>query len=149
MVVTILRGLPGSGKSACCKDAVAKLPDTVVCSADDFFMVDGEYKFNKDLIGQAHASCLLRFAEALRSRPALILIDNTNIRAVEIAPYYALAQAYSAKVEIVTFVCSVETAVARNIHGASAELVQEMDELMKQEDASFPPWWNRSWRITG
>jgi len=40
--VTIMRGLPGSGKSTC--DEV-RFHDATVASADNFFMVDGEYVF--------------------------------------------------------------------------------------------------------
>jgi len=146
MIVTILRGLPGSGKSTYCKEALVRLPNTVVCSADDFFMIGGEYKFNPELLPQAHAECLHRYVSAVRARKELIIVDNTNILAVEIAPYYALAEAYKANVEVITINCPIEVARERNIHGVPSETMEEMARLIISEVSRFPPWWNRSWK---
>ncbi len=49
-LVVIMRGTPGSGKSYLAglvhKTALEHGYSSVICSADDFFMVDGKYNFS-------------------------------------------------------------------------------------------------------
>ncbi len=51
-VLYIVRGIPGSGKSTFAKQLVGA--DFLVCEADKYFMVDGEYKFDATKLKQAH-----------------------------------------------------------------------------------------------
>ena len=51
----IVRGLPGSGKSTFAKTLVGH--DFLVCEADKYFMVNGEYKFDVTKLKEAHESC--------------------------------------------------------------------------------------------
>ena len=44
-----MRGLPGSGKSTKARKIAGQFG--VVYSTDDFFMVNGEYKFDPKMIG--------------------------------------------------------------------------------------------------
>lgn len=63
MRVTILRGLPGAGKSTWTQ---SHCPGAVVISADDFFVGrDGLYRFNPGRIFAAHAACQLAAVAAL------------------------------------------------------------------------------------
>jgi len=48
----LLRGLPGSGKST-----LAKSLGGINIEADQYFMVDGEYKFDSSKIKLAHNYC--------------------------------------------------------------------------------------------
>ena len=48
----IVRGLPGSGKSTFAEALVGS--DFLVCEADKYFMVDGEYKFDGSKLKDAH-----------------------------------------------------------------------------------------------
>lgn len=48
----IIRGLPGSGKST-----LARQLCKVVVEADNYFMVDGVYKFNPSYLETAHQYC--------------------------------------------------------------------------------------------
>ena len=59
LVVFILRGLPGSGKSTIANTILQKLgDDAVVCSANDYhYNKDGDYVWNKDLLQEAHSKC--------------------------------------------------------------------------------------------
>ena len=50
-VLYLVRGLPGSGKSTFAKKLVHS--DFLVCEADKYFMVNGEYKF--DVKGSKHS----------------------------------------------------------------------------------------------
>ena len=51
----IVRGLPGSGKSTFAEALVGS--DFLVCEADKYFIVDGEYKFDATKLRQAHEWC--------------------------------------------------------------------------------------------
>lgn len=79
-IVLIMRGLPGSGKSSLAK---ALLPDECTygrCSADDYFMVRGQYCFNSTLLPNAHAACFRKFMGELKGLTPFIIVDNTNIK---------------------------------------------------------------------
>lgn len=101
MRVIILAGPSGAGKTTWQK---VNHPTAVVCSASDYFMNAGVYDFNGLLLGAAHGECLRNFVSALQTtgpaRPSIVVVDNTNTRQVEVAPYIALAEAYGADIEV-------------------------------------------------
>lgn len=135
----ILRGLPGSGKSTLQK---RDYPDAVVASADQFFMVDGEYRFNPARLPEAHGTCCRTVIGALQVESPLIVVDNTAISVVEIAPYVLLAQAYGYDAEIITLCCDPAVAAARNLHGVPVSvIVNKIAPAMVAAEAAFPPWW--------
>ena len=136
----VLRGLPGSGKSTYQR---AHFPAAVVASADLYFMVGEEYRFNPALLPEAHGACCRTVVGALQAGTSLIIVDNTAISAVEIAPYILLAQAYGYDAEIITLRCDPAVAAARNTHGVPVGVILErMAPAMAAAEASFPPWWN-------
>jgi adenylate kinase family enzyme len=47
-----MRGLPGSGKSTKAKKIAGNFG--VIFSTDDFFMVNGKYTYNPQMIGEYH-----------------------------------------------------------------------------------------------
>ncbi len=51
--VYIMRGLQGSGKSTLAKKIASK-PNSVVCSADDYFYRDGKYEWKASEMKAAH-----------------------------------------------------------------------------------------------
>lgn len=138
MKVTILCGVPGSGKSALARE----LKPDIVCSADDFFMTQsGEYRFDPSKLGEAHAQCLRKFAYQMVAYGGNrhIVVDNTNTTVAEIAPYAALALAYGYELDIVTVKCSPEKAHARNQHGVPFAAVQAMAKRLDARE--LPPYW--------
>jgi len=57
-VMFLLRGLPGSGKSTLVGQLGRVYPESVRCSADDFFLSSqGGYHFDRNLLKEAHADC--------------------------------------------------------------------------------------------
>jgi len=74
--VIILRGLPGCGKST-----LAKLfTGAVVVSMDDFWSLDGPYRFDHIKLDHAVAWTKAKFETAIDQDEELIVLDNTNTR---------------------------------------------------------------------
>lgn len=134
MKVTILRGISGSGKSTFAKE---NYPSAVVCSADDYFMVDGEYKFDFTKLSQAHGTCFKKAAEALEFGQDVV-VDNTNTQVWEMSPYVLLAQSYNAEIEIVLLDCPASVAAVRNCHGVPTAAVEGMAERMEDPLPFWP-----------
>lgn len=140
-MVHIMRGVPGSGKTTYANKV---WPDAIHASADHFFTgEDGIYRFNPAKLADAHAACLRMFVEGCQDNSDCcdIVVDNTTISAIEVAPYYAVAQAYGHSVEIVNIVCDPVVAAARNVHGVSTDKILRMLEMMARESARFPSRW--------
>lgn len=98
----ILRGVSGSGKSTVAKLiedlALGSLGRCVVGTADDYFMKDGVYKFNKFCLGKAHAACKEKIDLAMSFNVPVIVLANTNTTEKDIKPYIELANKYNYKI---------------------------------------------------
>lgn len=132
--VTILRGLPGSGKSHYARTYHS---DAVVCSADHFFEKDGQYQFDPAKLPQAHAACLNKFIEAVLSGKRSIVVDNTNLSLWEASPYHTIATANGYRVELRWFRTELPVCLARQTHGVPEHVMKEM--LSRYEEPL--PWW--------
>jgi hypothetical protein len=126
MIVTILRALPGTGKTRWALEraieaAHRKQSPPIIYSADDYFTRSGRYEFDPRDIGIAHAECFRQYIDHLMWKLTLssrhAIIDNTNLSTWEISPYVLAANAFKADVRIVTLVCDPEVAFARQTHG--------------------------------
>ena len=126
MIVYILRGLPGASKSTWAQWFKDKNLNTIICCADDHFMIDGEYKFNAIKIGDAHKDCFAKFMEALKNKCDHVIVANTNIRLFEMAPYITVANYFGYEHQIIEFPCDVETAVSRNVHNVPRSVIENM-----------------------
>lgn len=118
-----MRGVPGSGKSTYIKN---NCEGAVIASADNFFMRDGEYKFDIRLIGAAHAWCFETFVRALGVKCPLVVVDNTNVKARDMKRYVETARAAGYEVEIVKVLCDPAKAASRNVHAVPKEVVERM-----------------------
>lgn len=144
MNCVIMRGVPGSGKSTWIKN---NYPDPEypkmqeIFSADHYHINDaGVYEFKPENIRKAHNHCLIYFTQmsSLGSGTTLI-VDNTNIRVWEIAPYYRLAEAFGYDVEIIHVHADPVVAAKRTIHGVPPGRVLEMHRSIEP----VPAWWNQ------
>lgn len=144
MQVIILRGISGSGKSTW---AAQQHPHATVASADHYFTkADGSYEFDVAQLQAAHDFSFNTFLHAAIRKDPVIIIDNTNIEAWEITPYSTTARALGYKVELITFACDPEVAIARKqlVH---PDLVRRKAERLKIEEKRFPAFLKKIHRI--
>ena len=148
MKVIILRGISGSGKSTL-KRKLKKICGCYVASfsADDFWGVGANYKFVASRLKDAHDGCLRQYikqvhkwSSPIKYHNPLIIVDNTNTRAAEIAPYYAIAKSHGARIKVITIHCPIELAWDRNVHTTpSLVLWNQYRRLLTEE---LPSWWD-------
>ena len=97
-ILYIVRGIPGSGKST-----FAKTLGGTHFETDNFFMVDGEYKFDVTKLKVAHEWCqnsvntamILNITTDLNST---IVVSNTFTQEWEMKPYFDMAETYGYRV---------------------------------------------------
>ena len=138
-----MSGIPGAGKD---KYVSEVYPNADVVSADSFFMSNGIYQFDASKLSEAHAFCMRKFLQDTYLRHPTIIVNNTNTRIEEIAPYYAIGKAYGAVVRLITIYCDVEKAAIRNVHGVPAQVCQSMAERLANR--ILPPFWEiETWEV--
>lgn len=130
----IMRGLPGAGKDTWLKNMIADIwledpsYEIVVCSADDFFMQGGKYKFVPWQIGQAHEMCKKKCFSAMKDGKN-IAISNTNVRFWEYDLYIDMAEFFGYTVVVHSIFdggCTNEELAERNLHGVPLEVIERM-----------------------
>lgn len=94
----LIRGLPGSGKST-----LAKSIGGIHIEADQYFMENGEYKFDGSKIKLAHNYCQSQTQAWMSTNGEQVNVDriivsNTFTQEWEMKPYYELAEKYGYKV---------------------------------------------------
>ena len=134
--VYLIRGLPGAGKST-----ISHRLAPVVCEADQYFMVEGEYRFDVNGLAAAHADCQARTAAAIAHGD--VAVANTFTQAWEIEPYFKIACEADARVVIVDVYdggCDNATLAKRNAHGVPEEAIARMRdryESISVKDLSY------------
>lgn len=136
-MLVIMRGLPGSGKSFLAK----KMAETytyeskAIFSTDNYFMVNGKYIFNPDLLGIFHKKNLKAVSEYLKATVpgyATAIVDNTNTTWKEIKPYCQVARETNHSICFVEpdtpWKYDLDELVKRNSHGVPRESIARMLE---------------------
>ena len=121
----IVRGVPGSGKSTFAKSLGGSHFET-----DNFFMVDGEYKFDGSKIKDAHAWCqnAVNTAMILNNTAGLnetIVVSNTFTQEWEMTPYFEMAETHGYRVFSI---------IVENRHGGVNEHNVPEEILTKMRD---------------
>ena len=114
----IVRGLPGSGKST-----FAKVLGGIHIEADQYFMRDGEYRFDASKLKQAHNWCKLRVEHSMEDGVDKITVSNTFTQEWEMDAYFELAEKYGYQ----TSCLIVENRHdSKNIHGYPDDKIEQM-----------------------
>jgi predicted kinase len=142
-ILVVMQGASGSGKSTVAKTIKAMLESlghfVKICSTDEFFVVDGVYKFDPSKIVAYHAANQAKCRGYLEAGDCVI-VDNTNTQAWEAKPYVQMAQELGVPVFFVP--CHGRF---NNVHGVPSDKVEAMRnrcEPLSVEAclASKPPW---------
>lgn len=130
MKVICMRGISGAGKSTYAKklrlEAHERGELPIICSADDFFVGPGGYKFDVNNLDAAHRWCLRSFLQYLQDRMSPVIVDNTNINIEDLAPYVAVGTALGYEVEIIQINTPLTIARGRNVHNTPDSAVEGM-----------------------
>jgi predicted kinase len=113
--LTLIRGLPGSGKSTMAK----RFPGLHV-EADMFHIKDGQYCFDRESVGIAHAWCR-SIAEKALSSGCDVVVSNTFTQKWEMDPYFELAREYDAIIDVIT-----ATGHFESVHSVPVEVYESM-----------------------
>ena len=119
-ILYLVRGVPGSGKTTFAHTIV---DDEHVFSADDYFMVDGEYRFDASKLKDAHADCKNRCEAAMKNSVSKIAVANTFTRDWEMEGYLDLAEKHG----YVVFSLIVENRHGnKNVHNVPDDVIEKM-----------------------
>lgn len=120
MVLTIVRGLPGSGKSVVAK-ALAEALDAAHVEADMFFTKDdGTYVYEREKQGDAHDWCR-NMADQNLANGRSVVVSNTFTTMKECLPYLQMAGRHGSEVQVIT--CQ---ATLGSTHGVPDEVIEKM-----------------------
>jgi predicted kinase len=119
----LVRGASGSGKSTFAKKIAGEIGADVF-ETDQYFIRNGEYRFDPTKLGAAHAWNQKRTEAALREGKTVV-VPNTFTQLWEINQYLKIAEAVGVPVEVYR-----SNAKFQNVHGVPEEKVQQMRDRM-------------------
>jgi predicted kinase len=140
-LLILMRGVPGSGKSTLAKKLAE---DYRLCgytceihSTDNYFMVDGEYRFNLDLLGTNHVKNQQAVKDAMSRGVEVIIVDNTNLSAKERKKYIDAAVTFNYTTEVhdstTPWAKNAVECAKRNTHGVPLETIQRMLQKLESD----------------
>jgi len=140
-IITLVRGLPGSGKTSFANKGLDK-----AVAADDYFVDNnGVYNFNPSKLGEAHTWCYKRVMEEINVG-GNVTVHNTFSQRWEMEQYLSLAEEEVIKVFVVDLFdggCNDEELFERNSHGVPLKTIKAMRERWEHDwrvGNPLPPW---------
>lgn len=127
-----IRGLPGSGKNWYIENRLVKEIQgaCIICSADDFFIQNGVWRFNPADLGKAHSWCFNKAIRAMMDHTIpTIILNNTNTQLWEYQNYLLLAKKFGYNVHVLEMFHTPETArkfFNRQTHGVPEAIYAQM-----------------------
>ena len=130
-IAVINRGVVGSGKSSFAQmlqQVAAELKLTCnIHNTDEYFMEDGEYKFDFTKLGINHKRNFNAFVNSLKLGLNVVVCDNTNTTAKEYKRYVNEAKEHGYSVVSVVFIPdNWEVHNERNSHNVPEEVIGQM-----------------------
>lgn len=139
-VMVLMRGAPGSGKSYLSRALVDRTLGNGdyrnhVFSADDYFIVNGAYRYQADRIEDAHRFNQNNVRAKARDGWSPIVVDNTHMRLWEMYAYVQIAAENGYYLEVLEPVThwrlNARSLASRNAHGVPEQKIKSM--LMNYE----------------
>ena len=132
--LVLMRGLPGSGKSTLAKSIAQEAQDKgltySIHATDDFFMVDGEYKFDPNKLGKYHHLNKKATEKSVSDGIDVVIVDNTNLSLKEVQPYVKLGLDKGYRVDFAepttAWAKNVDELLKKNVHKVPLEAYQRM-----------------------
>lgn len=131
-ILTIMVGLPGSGKTTFAKKGVEILPHKSVYFEADMYFEDenGNYKFDPAKLKEAHEWCQQQVEQALVDGKH-VYVSNTNLTKWERANYIKIASEVKG-VDVQILICK---GTYQNVHGVPEEKIEIMKERYEAPSA--------------
>lgn len=133
ITLLIVRGLPGTGKTT-----FAKTFSEYVYAADDYFTVNGQYKWDPTRLKEAHEDCFSRVKETLESlqgrgmglaqREKTVCVTNVFARHDQVQQYADLARYLGVRLWVLDLFdqgMSDEALAKSNSHGVPVEKIAQ------------------------
>jgi tRNA uridine 5-carbamoylmethylation protein Kti12 len=121
MQLIIIRGLPGSGKTTLANQICSSIQsNNSLWEADMYFEQDGEYKFNKMKIREAHEWCQKNVDHDL-NLGFTVVVANTFTTKKELRPYFDLAKKHCIVPQVI--LCQGDWG---SIHNVPMETIESM-----------------------
>jgi predicted kinase len=133
MKMTIVRGLPGSGKSTLAERLASTKIDVVHIETDQYWIRDGEYKFDINHLAEAHDWCRTRVREYLE-RDYHVVVSNTFTTQREMKPYFEMCKELSIRPQVI--LCQGQFG---NIHNVPLDTLAKMAERFQYD---LPDLWS-------
>ena len=136
----LIRGLPGSGKTTLANLIDNASTNTLCIATDDFFMQDGDYKFNGNELAINHEKCYKYVADKINKSSALtttIVVHNTFSMFWEMSNFinHALEAETTWHVKIIDLYdagLTDDELLTRSIHGVPIESIKRMRDRWQQ-----------------
>lgn len=124
--LTIIRGVPGSGKSVLAKCMGDHLNASII-EADQFFVLTGEYKFDSNKLASAHHWCRDRVRVALKNGRSNVVVSNTSLKQEYVQPYLDMAEEFGYNVQDII----VMPSKFESVHGVPESSMNKMRKNLK------------------
>lgn len=136
--LTLIRGLPGSGKSTIAK--VHFKPEGYIHLEADMYYVDesGIYRFDANQLNQAHDWCQNATEQALR-QGSDVVVSNTFVQLWELEPYKVMANRYQASINIIE---------AKGDYASIHDVPDKTIRAMKRKWHVIPKQWRKEMKVT-
>uniref|UniRef100_A0A182QDH2 Smr domain-containing protein n=1 Tax=Anopheles farauti TaxID=69004 RepID=A0A182QDH2_9DIPT len=133
-VMVLMRGVPGSGKSYLARTLVDRTSGgdyrNHIFSTDDYFMVNGVYKFQPDALDAAHRFNQQNVQSKARDGWSPIVVDNTHVQLWEMFAYVHIAADHGYYLEVLEPTTHWKThsrsLAIRNTHGVPEPKIKSM-----------------------